>query len=101
VDDDPSVRELLRRALENAGYPVVEAQSGKEALAQIERKSIDLLITDLAMPDGEGLEVIREIKRSFPALEIIAISGAFGGSFLAEVFDYRRERIGSLLGREV
>ncbi len=82
VDDDSVIREILRRTLENAGFPVIEAQSGKEALARIEGKSIDLLITDLVMPDGEGLEIIRAMKRTFPRLKVIAISGAFGGSFL-------------------
>ena len=82
VDDDPIIRELLHRTLEAAGYPVIEAQSGREALAQLEGRPVDLLITDLVMPDGEGLEIIQRFRRTFPALRIIAISGAFSGSFL-------------------
>ena len=82
VDDDSVIRAMLHRTLENAGFPVVEAQSGREALARIEGKSIDLLITDLVMPDGEGLEVIRALKKTHPHLKVIAISGAFAGSFL-------------------
>ena len=82
VDDDAAIREMLCRILGNAGYSVIEARSGRQALMQLEGKSIDLLITDLVMPDGEGLETIQTIKRTFPTLKIIAISGAFAGSFL-------------------
>ena len=79
VDDEPAIRQFLRSALEEAGYEVSEAANGKEAMAQIRRVTFDLAIIDLVMPEQDGLETLRDLKREFPALRTIAISGSFGG----------------------
>jgi YesN/AraC family two-component response regulator len=61
--------------LENEGYEVMDAANGEEGLKLIRDQSADLIITDLIMPQKEGLETIRGLKRDFPNVKIIAISG--------------------------
>jgi DNA-binding response OmpR family regulator len=75
VDDDWQMREMMHQALARAGYDVVEAANGKIGM-NIQRKNpADLVITDLIMPEKEGIETIRELRKDFPGLKIIAISG--------------------------
>ena len=62
ADDEPSARRLLRRILEPAGYRVVEAATGKDALALAEAERPDLLILDITMPDIDGIDICRRIK---------------------------------------
>ena len=82
VDDEPGVRSFLRMALEQGGHRVIEAVNGKDAILQVRACHGDLVITDLVMPEQEGIETIRALRREMPGLGIIAISGAFGGRFL-------------------
>ena len=83
ADDNEKVRRLLARTLEAEGYSVVEAGTGKEALAHLNSsQEFDLLLTDLEMPDMDGLQVLTEAKRTDPELPVIAISGAFSGRLL-------------------
>jgi CheY-like chemotaxis protein len=83
ADDDPGVRGLFRLTLEKAGYQVMEAANGKEAMRVLHERAVHLVLIDLVMPEQEGLETIPQIKAGFPATKMIAISGAFGGAFLA------------------
>ncbi|HTR38595.1 MAG TPA: response regulator [Bryobacteraceae bacterium] len=82
VDDEPAFRELLREVLEAAGYRVMEAAQGNQALAIQQRQRIDILITDLAMPDMDGIELIRAFVHTDRAAAVVAISGAFDESVL-------------------
>jgi len=82
VDDEDGVRSLLRHLLTDAGHEVLEAGNGKEATEKLRSEAIDLMITDLVMPEREGIETILELRRTRPDLGIIAMSGAFGGQFL-------------------
>jgi two-component system chemotaxis response regulator CheY len=82
VDDDSGVRGLLRYILEEAGYQVMEAENGREAMRVLREHSVHLVLIDLVMPVQEGLETIPQIKAAFPATRIIAMSGAFGGTLL-------------------
>jgi CheY-like chemotaxis protein len=75
VEDDESLRSLLRISLERMGNAVTEARDGKEALALFKQGPVNLVITDLVMPEKEGLETIRELRRGHPELKIIAMSG--------------------------
>ncbi|MDY6986788.1 MAG: response regulator [Thermodesulfobacteriota bacterium] len=75
IDDETQIRAMLRRTLERAGYEVVEAPDGKEGMRLFHEKPADLVITDLIMPEMEGIQTIVELKRDFPAVKIIAISG--------------------------
>ena len=82
VDDEAAIRGLARKVLTGAGYSVLEAPDGKRALQQIRNSKVDLVLTDLVMPEVEGLEMIRNIRHDWPETKIIAMSGAFGGQFL-------------------
>jgi DNA-binding NtrC family response regulator len=82
VDDDPGVREVVRMMLESSGYEVQVAVNGKEALACLAKEQFQVIITDLVMPEQEGIETIKVIRREYPALKVIAMSGAFGGDYL-------------------
>jgi excisionase family DNA binding protein len=75
VDDDHAVRELLSKALTAAGYLVDVAVDGASALMRLGEKAYDLMITDLKMPGQDGLAVIREARRTSPALPVIVITG--------------------------
>jgi two-component system, chemotaxis family, chemotaxis protein CheY len=76
ADDDEAVRRLLRSVLEGSGLKVLEAGNGTEALALARTSEFGIAIVDLVMPDKDGLETIRELRRLQPAVRIIAISGA-------------------------
>ena|SRR5688572_13464508 len=75
VDDDDALRKLLRLALVKLGHAVVEARNGKEALALQRKEPFELILTDLIMPEKEGLETIEEFREKFPEVRIIAMSG--------------------------
>lgn len=76
VDDDDLIRKLVVRTLERAGYEVVASADGRQAARQYREQHADLIITDLFMPEKEGMEVIMELRRTDPDVKIIAISGA-------------------------
>ena len=82
VDDDAQVRSFLATLLETDGYTVVQAGDGKEAQARWLETSFDLVISDLVMPEQEGLETIHALRKQSPDLPLIAISGAFAGAYL-------------------
>lgn len=82
VDDEPDIRLVLCRMLESAGYETLEAGNGKEAANHMQSHAIDLVVTDLVMPEQEGIETIKLFRKEHPQVKIIAMSGAFGGEFL-------------------
>lgn len=75
VDDDAAFRSMLRRALQRRGHDVIEAAEGGAALRALSGATVDLVITDIIMPDMEGIETIRALRQTHPELKIIAISG--------------------------
>jgi DNA-binding response OmpR family regulator len=75
IDDDEMFRSMLRRALELEGYRVQEAADGRKGLALMQQAPADLVITDLIMPELEGLETIMRLRREFPGTPVIAVSG--------------------------
>jgi DNA-binding NtrC family response regulator len=76
IDDDDAIREYARFILEKEGMRVFEAGDGNRGLAVATAHPPSLIVTDLVMPDKEGIETIREIKTRFPDCGIIAMSGA-------------------------
>jgi two-component system, chemotaxis family, chemotaxis protein CheY len=79
VDDDEAMRELLRRALERSGFAVATAATGREALKLFGERQVDLAITDLTMPEMDGLTLIRSLMRLQPSARIIVVSGTESG----------------------
>ena len=95
IDDDSQIRTMLRITLEQAGHTIVDAPNGKVGIDLYRDNPTDLIITDLIMPIKEGVETIQELKKDFPDVKIIAISG--GGRLgpqeylpLAEMFGAQR-----------
>lgn len=82
VDDESAVRSLFHEILQQSGYQVLTAGDGDQALKALRHQQIDLVLTDLVMPEREGIETIRIMRKEQPSLKIIAMSGAFAGGFL-------------------
>lgn len=82
ADDNEKLRRSVADILQDEGYSVVEAATGKQALVKSARQQFDLLITDLSMPEMDGLQLLTEIKRTDPGLPVIAMSGSFSGRLL-------------------
>lgn len=80
IDDDESVRTMLRKTLVHFGHTVIEARNGKEGLELFPQARADLIITDIVMPEKEGIEVLMELRTKQPPVKIIAISGGGRGS---------------------
>ena len=78
IDDEPGIRALLRTALEGAGHEVIEAANGRMGVDLYRRRPTDLVITDLYMPEQNGLQTILELTREFLDTKVIAMSGAHG-----------------------
>lgn len=75
VDDDNLVRTSLAYALEDAGHTVAQAVNGDDGLGALARESFDAVVLDILMPEREGIETIREIRKKWPVLPVLAISG--------------------------
>jgi len=85
IVDDRDLREMLRSALLRKDYTVLEADNGKEALINFKPGVTDLVVTDLLMPEEDGLKVIMQMREMKPEIKVIAISGggkAGPGSYL-------------------
>ena len=85
ADDEDSIRSLLEHFLSSAGHTVVVAANAREACAAMAKQAFNLVITDVLMPDGDGLDLITELRKNQPAARILAMSG--GGRYL-EGSDY-------------
>jgi DNA-binding NtrC family response regulator len=84
VDDESMLRRTLRAILERAGHTVYEAEDGDQALKMFAAEPPDLVVTDIIMPNREGVGTIDELRRRAPKMPIIAMSG--GGSIGGDLF---------------
>ena len=75
IDDEPYILMMLKKMLEKVGHEVDMAVNGEEGMELFNKYHADLIITDIVMPEKEGLETIRELKKKHPELKVIAISG--------------------------
>lgn len=75
IDDDPDMRAMLEQMLRAAGHEVISAMDGKAGVGLYRASPADLVMTDLFMPNQEGLETIIELRREFPEVAITAMSG--------------------------
>jgi len=95
VDDDPSIRATMSMLLAARGYDVKAAENGFDALLQIKTHMPELIISDLNMPQMSGFEFLSVIRRRFPQVLVVAMSGAFKagdavpGGVIADAFEAR------------
>ena len=85
VDDEPAILEILRQALLAEGFEVETAANGTEAIQRAKRQLFDLVLTDLIMPEMDGIQTMLELRAVHPGIRIIAMSGGMmsgGGDFL-------------------
>lgn len=75
VDDEDQIRHLIRETLEQVGYHITEARDGNEALEQYRLAPADLVIMDILMPNQDGLETTVALRREFPDVKVIVITG--------------------------
>lgn len=102
VDDESSIRTSMSHALTEIGYSTRSAEDGFSALHEIRRQIPDILVSDLNMPGMSGFELLSVIRRRFPAIHAIAMSGAFSGDEVpsgvaADAFYQKGSSMGALL----
>jgi len=97
VDDEPMLRRTVRAILEREGHVVVEAEDGHQAVKRFTQEGFDLVITDIVMPNREGVETIGDLRRLDPALPIIAISGGgAAGPAAVDLFLQLADQLGAM-----
>jgi len=94
VEDDDEVRSVLKTLLQEEGHEVSEAAEGNAAIEQFLKLSVDLVVTDLVMPDKEGLETIIDLRRTHPDVKIMAMSG--GGRNSPQDYLDMAKRLGAI-----
>ena len=82
IDDDEQLRVMLLQLLTSAGHAVVTAHDGAAGLKQLRAHPTDLVITDILMPNQDGIETVIALRREYPHLPVIAMSGDFARSVL-------------------
>ena len=82
VEDDEELRLVLTRALARAGYQVIEAKSGVEALKLLRVEPPDVVLTDIVLPDEDGIGLIMKIRTGYPDIPVLAMSGGVANSAL-------------------
>ncbi|MCA1757264.1 MAG: response regulator [Bacteroidales bacterium] len=93
IDDETAIAMMLKRLVEKSGHMVEIAVNGKEGMEVFDTFNPDLLITDIVMPEKEGLEIIFDLRRKNPNLKIVAISG--GGRFQYEGYLKSAKHLGA------
>ena len=92
IDDDPQILDMLGQTLEREGYDIVKALNGNEGIKLYRENHVDLIITDIIMPEKDGIETIFELRKDLPDLKIIAISG--GGRIEPEEYLFVAQKLG-------
>ena len=75
VDDDAMVRRTIRASLQRVGHDVVEAGDGLEAIGVLKKAEVDLVVSDIIMPEVDGIGLLLKLRKQFPRLRVIVISG--------------------------
>ncbi|HXI38907.1 MAG TPA: response regulator [Bryobacteraceae bacterium] len=83
VDDNNETRQMFRRELEETGYYVSEARTGREARHASRDRFFDVMILDMSMPDEDGIELLQYMRSELPSVKVLAVSGFMQGAFLS------------------
>lgn len=75
IDDDGALRQMLTLTLVHFGHEVIEAKGGREGMALLKISNVELVLTDMVMPEMEGFEVLMALREKFPSMKVIAMSG--------------------------
>jgi YesN/AraC family two-component response regulator len=94
IDDEAMILNLIKKILEREEYEIITASNGKDGIKIHRKNPADLIITDLIMPDKEGIETIMELRRDFQNVKIIAISG--GGKVNPETYLQMAKTLGAI-----
>jgi CheY-like chemotaxis protein len=87
IDDQEAIRRIVRRVLERAGHEVLDAADGERGLELLERHPADVVLSDIFMPGMDGIQMLRQIRKQFPAVKVIVMSGGDSSGML----DLRRD----------
>ena len=82
IDDQEPIRRIVRRALEQDGHEVLDASEGEMGMRLLEQHAADVVITDIFMPGQDGILTLRQIRKQFPAVKVIVISGGDSSGLL-------------------
>jgi CheY-like chemotaxis protein len=96
IDDDAPVLSLFGQALENAGYSVALAPDGREGMRLLKQQKPDLIITDIMMPEMDGLELLTKIRKQHAEIPVIAVSGGMKiqpANFLPQAKKFGAQRV--------
>ena len=93
VDDEPDLRDLVQITLEGVGHKIVVAVNGRKASEVLLRQKFDLVITDVLMPERDGIELIGEIKTKYPATRVVVMTA--GGQIPREDYLLIARRMGA------
>ena len=93
VDDEESIRKMVRAVLAEEKYAFTEASNGVEALEIMETQSFDLILTDVIMPDCDGIELVMSVRKKLPDIKVIVMSG--GGRVRADHYLNLAEKLGA------
>lgn len=103
VDDDEHFRVLARSILEPAGFDVLESENAEQCLAMLRHRAVDAVVLDMVMPGRDGIEALGELKKSFPEVRVVAVSGTEQSELYLSVSAYlgadaslEKARIGAL-----
>jgi len=83
IEDNDGLRDYLRVALETQEYEVLTARDGQEALGYLNGHPVDVVLTDIFMPEMDGIEIIAALRKQFPGIRVIAMSGRPGVDYLS------------------
>ena len=87
IDDQEPIRRIVRRALEQAGHEVLDASDGEMGLELLGRHAVDAVLSDIFMPGVDGIQTLRQIRKQFPQVKVIVMSGGDSTGLL----DLRRD----------
>jgi DNA-binding NtrC family response regulator len=93
IDDEPQMRSMLKKMFEREGFDVTTASDGEKGIKTFKKNPADLIITDLIMPEKEGIELIMEFKKDYPDVPILAMSG--GGRNSPDTYLNISKRLGA------